>query len=116
MGAAPNLPQTPGSNVLMAQCNPHPYDDATVGFTPYKSAHRAIVAMEYQNEAGMPATAIVFGLVSGGKIVGLGEDDGMFAREPDQPRRVSESGNISARPANVLRGSQSGVRKRDSLV
>jgi hypothetical protein len=37
--------------------------------------------MQYQNEAGTPATAVVFALVSGGRLVGLGEDDGMFARD-----------------------------------
>jgi hypothetical protein len=66
----------------MTQCDPHPYNDATSGFraTPYKSGLRAILAMQYRNEAATPATAVVFGLVSGGKLVGLGEDDGMFAR------------------------------------
>jgi hypothetical protein len=37
--------------------------------------------MQYQSEAAMPATAVVFGLVSGGRLVGLGEDDGVFARD-----------------------------------
>jgi hypothetical protein len=83
MGAAHATPQTPGSNVLMTQCDPHPYNNATSGFraSPYKSGLRAILAMQYQNKAAAPATAVVFGLVSGGKLVGLGEDDGMFARD-----------------------------------
>ncbi len=82
MGAAHTTPQTPGSNVLVTQCDPHPYNNATSGFraTPSKSGQRAILAMQYQNEAATAASAIVFGLVSGGKLVGLGEDDGMFAR------------------------------------
>jgi len=37
--------------------------------------------MTYQSEADIPATAVVFGLVSGGKLVGLAEDDERFARE-----------------------------------
>jgi len=59
------------------------YDNATSGFqvTPYKSGLRATLAMQYQNEAATPATAVVFGLVSGGRLVGLGEDDGVFARD-----------------------------------
>lgn len=82
-GAAHATPQTPGSNVFMTQCDPRAYNNATSGFraTPYKSGLRAILAMQYQNEAATPATAVVFGLVSGGKLVGLGEDDGMFARD-----------------------------------
>jgi len=83
MGASPALPQTPGSNVLMTQCNPQAYNNAAEsGFrvTPYKSGQRTILAMEYQNEAITPATAVVFGLVSGGRLVGVGEDDGMFSR------------------------------------
>jgi hypothetical protein len=67
----------------MTQCDPHPYNNATEsGFrvTPYKTGHRAILAMEYQNEATTPATAIVFGLVSSGKLVGVGEDFGSFLR------------------------------------
>jgi hypothetical protein len=83
-GAASAIPQTPGSNVLMTQCDPHPYNNATSSefrVTPYKSGHRAILAMRYQNEADSPATAVVFGLVSAGKLVGLGEDDGRFARD-----------------------------------
>lgn len=82
VGAVHAPPQTPGSNVLTAQCDPHPDDNATSGFraTPYKSGLRAVLAMEYQNEAGTAATAVVFGLVSGGKLVGLGEDDGILAR------------------------------------
>jgi hypothetical protein len=81
-GAAPSMPQTPGSNVLMTRCDPHPYNNATAsGFrvTPYKSGHRAILAMQYQNEASTPATAVVIGLVSGGKLVGVGEDFGTFS-------------------------------------
>jgi hypothetical protein len=67
-GAAHATPQTPCSNVLMTQCDPYPYNNATSGFraTPYKSGHRAILAMEYRNEAATPAAAVVFGLVSGG--------------------------------------------------
>ena len=82
-GAAPALPQTPGSKVVMTQCDPRAYDNATSGFraTPYKSGLRATLAMQYQNEAATPATAVVFGLVSGGRLVGLGEDDGVFARD-----------------------------------
>lgn len=82
-GAVHATPQTPGSNVLMTQCDPRPYNNATSGFraTPYKSGQRAILAIQYQNEAATPATAIVFGLVSSGKLVGLGQDDGIFARD-----------------------------------
>lgn len=82
-GAAPALPQTPGSKVVMTQCDPRAYDNATSGFrvTPYKSGLRATLAMQYQNEAATPATAVVFGLVSGGRLVGLGEDDGVFASD-----------------------------------
>lgn len=68
----------------MTQCDPHPYNNATSSefrVTPYKTGHRAILAMRYQNEADVPATAVVFGLVSGGKLLGLGEDDGRFARD-----------------------------------
>ena len=62
-GAVHAAPQTPGSNVLMTQCDPRPYNNATSGFraTPYKSGQRAILAIQYQNEAATPATAIVFG-------------------------------------------------------
>jgi hypothetical protein len=76
MGAAPTLPQTPGSKVVMTQCDPQAYENAT-----YKSGLRATLAMQYQNEAATSATAVVFGLVSGGRLVGLGEDDGVFARD-----------------------------------
>ncbi len=83
MGAVHAAPQTPGSSVLITKCDPRPYNNATSGVrvTPYKSGLRAILAMQYQNEAATPATAVVFGLVSGGRLVGLGEDDGMFARD-----------------------------------
>jgi hypothetical protein len=67
----------------MTQCDPRPYNNATSGFrvTPYKSGLRATLALQYHNEAGTPATAVVFGLVSGRRLVGLGEDDGVFARD-----------------------------------
>lgn len=76
------LPQTPGSNVRIAQCDPRPYNGrAQSGFsvTPY-SGVRTILAMQYQNQAPSAATAIVFGVVSGGKLVGVTEDDGSFSR------------------------------------
>ncbi len=118
-GAAPALPQTPGSMVVMTQCDPRAYDNATSGFrvTPYKSGLRATLAMQYQNEAATPATAVVFGLVSGGRLVGLGEDDGVFARDAVIRHDVNaESGDISAWAADALRGVEGVVRERHGLV
>lgn len=83
MGAISAMPQTPGSNVVVSQCDPQPYNnivESNFTATPYKSGHRAILAMEYRNQAPTAATAVVFGLVSGGKLVGVGEDDGTFSR------------------------------------
>lgn len=82
--APAQLPQTPGSGILLTKCDPRPYNNAVEsGFrvTPYKSGNRATLAVAYQNEAPNAATAVVFGLVSGGKLVGLGQDSGTFARD-----------------------------------
>jgi hypothetical protein len=80
---APRLPQTPGSGILISQCDPRPYNNtAESGFrvTPYKSGQRTILAMAYQNEAPSRATAVVFGVVSGSKLAGVGQDSGSFSR------------------------------------
>jgi hypothetical protein len=79
---AARLPQTPGSSILISQCNPRPYNNtAESGFrvTPYKSGLRTILAIGYQNQAPNAATAVVFGVVSGGKLVGVGQDSGSFS-------------------------------------
>ena len=81
--ASAQIPQTPGSGILLTQCDPRPYNntvESAFRVTPYKSSLRAILAMEYRNEAASAATAVVFGLVSGGKLVGIGEDSGTFSR------------------------------------
>lgn len=82
--AVAQIPQTSGSNVLISRCDPLPYSNAVEsGFlvTPYRSSLYAILAVDYRNEAASPITAIVFGLVSGGKLIGIGEDEGRFAQD-----------------------------------
>ncbi|MFZ0031733.1 MAG: hypothetical protein WAK84_07665 [Candidatus Cybelea sp.] len=82
--ARAGLPQTPGSNVLISECNPHPYNSGVEpGFLalPYRNAQQAKLAVEYHNQASTPVTAIVFGLVSGDRLVGIGEDSGRFSRD-----------------------------------
>ncbi|MGB8909818.1 MAG: hypothetical protein WCC84_13830 [Candidatus Cybelea sp.] len=48
---------------------------------PYRNAQQAMLAVEYQNQASTPVTAIVFGLVSGGRLVGIGQDSGRFSQD-----------------------------------
>jgi hypothetical protein len=80
--ARAQLPQTPGSGVSLTGCDPRPHNNAVEsGFrvTPYKTGQRAILAVQYANLAPSAATAVVFGLVSSGKLVGVGEDEGTFS-------------------------------------
>ena len=78
------LPQTPGSKVLISQCDAQPYNSGSQPAfltLPYRGAQRAVLSIAYQNQASTPVTAVVFGLISSGKLVGIGEDAGRFSQD-----------------------------------
>lgn len=78
------ITQTPGSRVLITKCDPRAYNNATnetFRATPYKTGLRTTLTVDYQNDAPNAATAVVFGLVSNGKLVGVGQDNGTFSPE-----------------------------------
>ncbi|HEY6485458.1 MAG TPA: hypothetical protein VIX83_03650 [Candidatus Cybelea sp.] len=80
--AAPaQMPQTPGSNVGLTECTPRPYSAQTPLFqsTPYKGGLHATLTVQYRNEAPIVATDVVFGLVSGNRLIAVGKDSGRFS-------------------------------------
>jgi hypothetical protein len=80
--ATPELPQTPGSNVMMERCDLQGRNNAVESdfrVTPYKSALWATLSVDYANESAGSMSAVVFGVVSDGKLVAIGQDSGRFA-------------------------------------
>jgi hypothetical protein len=97
IGAPAEMQQTVGSNVLVTRCDPQPYNNAAQPpfvVTPYKTGHRAILAMGYENESPVAATEIVFGLVSSGKLVAVGKDFGDFSKDVPIGRNIMLSQEI----------------------
>jgi hypothetical protein len=80
-GAAGEIPQTPGSNVLITKCDARPYYASEPGFhvSPYKNGLLGVLTVAYQNQASSAATDVVFGLVSDGKLLTRSDDAGNFA-------------------------------------
>jgi hypothetical protein len=96
--ALAQLPQTPGSHILLSKCDPRPYNDfVESGFhvAPYRGAIRTTLATEYENDAPSAATAVVFGVVLRGKLVGIGEDSGTFAHDARISHELTLTQDIS---------------------
>lgn len=89
--AAPaQTPQTPGSKILVAECNPHRHAAAQAHpwIDPYGYWHNspayfpswdAFLGISYENQAPAQATEIDFGLVARGSLVALAKDVGKFS-------------------------------------
>lgn len=80
------LPQTPGSNIHVTECNvhrhpagvKHPWVDPygvlhQVGYFP---GDQGFLAIAYRNTAAKPVTSVDFGLVSRGELVAVAHDEG----------------------------------------
>lgn len=83
VAASSQIPQTPGSNVVISQCNLRQLNnvaESNFRVTPYKSGLQAVLSIDYQNQASVPMTAVAFGVVSAGKLVGIGVDSGRFSQ------------------------------------
>jgi hypothetical protein len=79
---ASEIQQTPGSNVVISNCDLRRRNDiveSNFRATPYKSALTATLSLDYRNQAAAPMSAVVFGVVSDGKLIAIGEDSGRFA-------------------------------------
>jgi len=90
IAARAETPQTPGSNILVTECDPHVHTAAQVHpwIDPYGYWHSspnffpswdAFLGIAYENRAPVQATEIDFGLVAGGWLVAVAKDVGKFA-------------------------------------
>jgi len=88
--AAQTLRQTAGSNITVAQCNPHQHAVTSPGhpwIDPYGEYHGAapfpytegFLEVAYTNDASKTAKEVDFGLVSRGALIALAKDVGSFA-------------------------------------
>jgi hypothetical protein len=89
--ASAQMLQTPGSKILVMECNPHRHTAAQSHpwIDPYGYRHRnltyfpswdAFLAITYKNQASLPATEIDFGLVVRGSLVAVAKDVGKFSQ------------------------------------
>ncbi len=87
---AQGLKQTPGSQLSIAQCDPHQHpvgSPAHPWIDPYGVYHgmqnfpywEGFLAITYTNEASVAAKEIDFGLVSRGSLIALAKDVGTFS-------------------------------------
>lgn len=87
---APQMPQTPGSNVLVTECDAHQHTVAQAHpwIDPYGYWHYGLsdfpyydgfLAISYENRAPLAASEIDFGLVARGSLVAVAKDVGTFA-------------------------------------
>ena len=92
VGYAQTLKQTPGSQISVAQCNPHQHQPgvgrAHPWIDPYGILHSNINAfpytegflgITYANQASKAATEVDFGLVSRGYLIAVVNDAGTFS-------------------------------------
>ena len=81
--------QTPGSNVLLVECNPHQHSagQAHPWIDPYGYWHRnlgqfpyreAFLAITFENKGPLIAAEIDFGLVARGSLIAVAKDVGKF--------------------------------------
>ena len=83
--------QTPGSKILVSQCNPHRHTPAQAHpwIDPYGLSHGesnfpswdAFLTISYQNQASVAATEVGFGLVTRGSLVAVAKDRGSFSKD-----------------------------------
>jgi hypothetical protein len=81
--------QTPGSQILITNCDPHRHTPAQAHpwIDPYGTTHTqnnfpswdAFLTISYQNQASKAATEIGFGLVTRGSLVAVTKDLGTFS-------------------------------------
>ena len=82
--------QTPGSRILVMECNPHRHTaaEAHSWIDPYGVWHYvpgpfpywdAFLGVVYQNKASLAATEVDFGLVSRGSLIAVAKDVGTFS-------------------------------------
>jgi len=82
--------QTPGSKILVMECNPHRHSvgQAHPWIDPYGNWHYspaafpywdAFLAITYENRAPLVATEIDFGLFASGSLIAVARDVGKFS-------------------------------------
>jgi hypothetical protein len=87
---SPPQRQTPGSNIVVADCDPHRHTAAQAHpwidpygvwqYPPYTfPSWDAFLGITYKNEAAVAATEVDFGLVSRGNLVAVAKDVGRFS-------------------------------------
>jgi len=87
---AQTLQETPGSRILVTECDPHRHTatQAHPWIDPYGTPHEdqahfptwdAFLGISYQNQATVAATEVDFGLVARGSLVAVAKDIGRFS-------------------------------------
>jgi len=85
----PETRQTPGSNIVILNCNPHEHGPGASHpwIDPYGNWHyrgafpydEGFLGVDYRNDAKTSASEIDFGLVARGSLVAIAKDVGMFS-------------------------------------
>ncbi len=88
--AGAQIVQTPGSKILVMECNPHRHaaSQSHPWIDPYGYWHNnpayfpswdAFLAIVYKNQSSLVATEVDFGLVARGSLVAVTKDVGKFS-------------------------------------